>query len=49
MITPEQAACCGGVCGRGTEESGPCVAHIYGKAIIRRLEVAGFKLVRVVK
>ncbi len=39
-----RAACCGTACGRGTSESGPCVAGTYGAAILRRAQAAGYVL-----
>lgn len=34
-----QVACCGQTCGQGT---GQCVAHIYGAAILNRIERGGY-------
>jgi len=40
-----RALCCGPVCGRGTDATGPCVAATYGHAIRQRAEAAGFAVV----
>jgi hypothetical protein len=42
--TAERAFCCGPTCGRGTTESGPCVAGTYGAAILRRAQAASYVL-----
>ena len=34
--------CCGATCGRGSAAQGPCVAHTYGRAILDRIETAGY-------
>jgi hypothetical protein len=38
----DRTLCCGPICGRGTDDAGPCVASIYGRAIRQRIEGAGY-------